>query len=276
MDLADLPQFTLDQLLLRGLVLDTDLLKGWSIDRLDSFRNRADQAGCPCLVLRESVSVPADSKDEDVVESTMSRLGLVARAAQRLGCNAMSLVVGPMRGDAAMNRASDFLRQVMERIDRMELNLLIEPGGGDLADPEKLIQLIKKVGGFRIGTMPNFLHAVESGDPEVALRQTAPYAGAMLASCGWTLRDGSSTGGAGGKKKSKRKKKKKTTGAAASEGAKPPTLSEEETDRIRACVEAIRNVGYGQILAIDYVGKGDGAVAIDQARQVIENVLETE
>jgi len=260
LELADIPRIALDKLLLRGLIVDTSLLRGWSLDALHDFRNRADQAGCPCLVLRETEPITADSDDEAMNEKTMSRLGLIARAASRLGCNALALQMRGFEGDEALNRMAMFLRSVMERIDRMELNLLIEPGEGDLSEPGPLIQLIKKVGGFRIGTMPSFAWAIQHGDPESVLRQTAPYAGAVLASCGFE-------NGAG---KSTRKGRSRKKGVAAEE----ESLSKEELKQIGKCVEALRRVGYGQVLAIDYLGSGVGLGAIEQARNAIVEVIQ--
>lgn len=260
LELTDIPRIALDQLLLRGLVVDTSLLRGWSLDALHDFRNRADQAGCPCLVLRETEPITADSDDEATNEKTMTRLGLIARAASRLGCNALALRLRGFEGEEALNRTATFLRSVMERIDRMELNLLVEPGDGDLSDPCPLIQLIKKVGGFRIGTMPSFVRAIQTGDPESVLRQTAPYAGAVLASCGFENEAGKRTS------QGRSRKKGGTVGE--------QSLSKEELNQIGTCVEALRRVGYGQVLAIDYLGSGVGLGAIEQARSAIVEVLQ--
>ena len=47
-----------------------------------------------------------------------------------------------------------------------------------------MTELIKKVGGFRIGSLPDFKLAHETGDFISALRRLAPYAGAMFATLG--------------------------------------------------------------------------------------------
>ncbi len=243
--LLDLPELALQRLLMRGLVVDTVMLKGWNLDDLVIFRNRADQAGCPCLVLRESDSINAHTTDSAMVEASSSRLGLIARAAQRLGCNALALHLDPIRGEEQLDRAAAYLRSLMEQIDRLELNLMIEPGdSGDLADPEILIRLIKQVGGFRIGTMPSFKHALASGNPEQTLRQIAPYAGAVLASCG-----------IGHTKKSK------------------GSFTSEEKEAVKICLESLQKVGYGQILAMDYLGDGDPMQIIEDLRSYIEDLL---
>lgn len=261
--LVDAPKFALEQLLLRGLVIDTSLLRGWNLDDLHNLRNRADQAACPCLILRESAAVNADSPDVDKSEVAMTRVGLVARAAQRLGCNALALHLEAFETDESLDRVVVFLRGIMERIDRMELNLLIEPGEGMLSKPDPLIQLIKKVGGFRIGTMPTFQNALASGDCAATLRQTAPYAGAILATCGlksWEKRD----------------TKTATTTKKTARSPKPKGLTKTELKHILACVDAIRNVGYSQILALDYIGTGDGSKAIEQTRELILEAMAAE
>ena len=116
--------------------------------QLDKLRNQADQAGCPCLILRESKSVPVVTGRSVDLDKTKRRLELVARAAHRLGCNAVSLQPEPFNADTQLEEAAKFLRQIMDRIDRMEMNMLIEPGKGVLAEPERLIELIKKVAEF--------------------------------------------------------------------------------------------------------------------------------
>ena len=52
--LSDLPQYTREVLGLGGLNLTTDLLVGADRRRLEQLRERADRAGCPCLLLIES------------------------------------------------------------------------------------------------------------------------------------------------------------------------------------------------------------------------------
>ncbi len=258
MSLADLPEFTLQKLLLRGLVIDTALLRGWNLDDLHTLRNRADQAGCPCLVLRETLPIEMNINKIAGDEPIIKRLSLVARAAHRLGCNAMTIRLHAALDDGGMDRTADFLRSLMLRIERMELNLLLEPWEGDLDEPEVLINLIKKVGGFRIGTMPNFAHAIAHQDIDGCLQQTAPYAGAILASCGLGTGSRSTTS-------------KKTSKAPAAGKA---LLKKELTD-LRACVNAIRKVGYSQILAIDYIGPGNGIRAIEQTRDIIDEILDS-
>lgn len=260
--IEDIPKFTMERIGLRGLVVDTSLLRGWPLDRLDRLRMQADQSGCPCLILRESMAVAiaagaAGSAGE--VDTTFVRIETVAKAAHRLGCNAFSLRPHEITSDRQFDAAADLLRKVMDRIDRMELNLLIEPGGGRLTDPQMLIELVKKVGGFRIGTMPNFAYASRTEDYQAALRQTAPFSSAIIASCSGLESNGHE-------------------------------CEAEAATRIdlAGSVQAIKSVGYEQILALDYypaahLKPSDSSAAapdpvsiLDAARQTIEEALAKE
>lgn len=243
LEVTEIPRHTMERLSLRGLVIDTDLLKGWSLDQLDSLRITADQAACPFLVLRESQPVDVTGGATKSAEQLLARLDLVARAGHRLGCNAVAILPIGVSTDANLAAAAQFLRGVMDQVDRMEMNLLLEPGRDRLSTPEGLIEVIKKVGGFRIGTMPNFAAAIESGDCASFLRQTAPYASAVLATC-----------------------------PALTSGKLPA----KDRKRLDQCVESLRSVGYEQMLAIDYVGGGEPDAAIDAARDEISAVLQEE
>ena len=183
--MGELPKYVFQQTALRGLVLDTSLLKGWGLDALDSLRTQADQAGCPCLLLRETTPITSGLPSGAAFDKTVKRVELVARAASRLGCNALALrpesrSKAPDQREFELHTA--FFRRVLDIVDRLELNVLIEPATGWLGEPQWLVDLVKKVGGFRIGTMPTFEAAFRTPDCAVTLRQTAPYAGAVIAS----------------------------------------------------------------------------------------------
>ena len=53
---------------------------------------------------------------------------------------------------------------------------------GILSDGKGVIDLVKKVGGFRIGSMPSFQHAANHGGVRQELRKLAPYAQSIIAS----------------------------------------------------------------------------------------------
>ncbi|MBS0189635.1 MAG: TIM barrel protein [Phycisphaerales bacterium] len=183
--LSDLPQYTREVLGLGGLNLTTDLLVGADRRRLEQLRERADRAGCPCLLLIESEPQKLTG-DAQAAEASIQRMLRVIEAAQILSCTAASLRIQADDTDEALQLLWPRLRKIVDRAERLELNLLINPTKGLTAKPERVTDLIKKVGGFRIGTLPDFQFAFEStGSLEGAvmfLRRITPYASVVLAS----------------------------------------------------------------------------------------------
>lgn len=239
--LLDLPEFAISQLGLRGLNLPASMLSGWSLEDLDRLRDRADKAGCPCLVLVEDKPLPLGSnrtRDRDDARERISRL---AAGAHRLGCNALSIMCRADDSEASFERVAAEVKKSMTSVERLELNLLLSPTEGLTHDPDRLTELIKKVGGFRIGSLPTFGHAAATGDPVATLRKLAPYAGAIHATI-----VGFDEAGA-----------------------------HRDYDLV-ACVQAIRSVGFVNTLAIDYVGEGDPGEDVERARQLLEAAIEEE
>lgn len=184
--LADLPQYTREVLGLGGLNLSTDLLVGADRRKLEAFRERADRAGCPCLLLIEAQAQNLGTSDAAAAEAAIERMHRVIQAAQILSCTAAAMRVEAPDDDGAMQLVWQRLRKIVDRAERLELNLLISPSKGLTSKPERMTDLIKKVGGFRIGTLPDFQFAAEaagSDDEAVTyLRRITPYASAVLAS----------------------------------------------------------------------------------------------
>ena len=54
LDLLDLPTYARNDLGLHGLNLSSELLAGVNRERLEKLRERADKAGCACLLLSMS------------------------------------------------------------------------------------------------------------------------------------------------------------------------------------------------------------------------------
>lgn len=177
--LPDLPQYTREVLGLSGINLSTDLLAGASRRELDTIRERADKAGCSCLLLVESEpqAIVSDSKSEAAV----ARLRRVIEAAQILGCTAAAARLIADDTDPHFQTAIRNLKQVVERAERLDINFLVMPAGGLTATPEKVTELLKKVGGFRIGTLPDFETAAATKDPVMYLRRLTPYASVVCA-----------------------------------------------------------------------------------------------
>lgn len=184
--LSDLPQYTREVLGLGGLNLTTDLLVGADRRKLEQLRERADRAGCPCLLLIEAEPQKLAATDAATAEAVIGRMLRVIEAAQILSCTAAALRITADDSDAALQLVWPRLRKIVDRAERLELNLLVSPMKGLTSKAERVTDMIKKVGGFRIGTLPDFQFAFEStGSTEGAvtfLRRITPYASVVMAS----------------------------------------------------------------------------------------------
>ena len=235
--LHDLPAFVREELDLRGLNLPTDLLAGRPPADLDRIRDRADRVGCPCLMLVETD--PLDLAGADAKQAAaMERLRRLGTAAHRLGCAFLGLKLKDISSPAQMDRVATGLRAALSEMDRWEVNLLLQPHGGVLEKGEPLVELVKKVGGFRIGALPSFLHAHESGKMRDMLRRLAPYAQAMIAE----IRGFDAKG--------------------------------EHADwSLETCIETLRAVGFNNMLSLEWSGKADGVKHLIRAREVLTEAL---
>lgn len=241
--LFDLPSFAINTLQLRGLNLLAANLAGWSAADLDTLRDRADKAACPCLVLVQNVPLKLGDDDMDVRDEAIERIQRLAFAANRLGCNAIAVHCEGDDTEDVFEYTTESLKDLMGVIEQMELNLLVAPNRGLTEKPDRLTDLIKRIGGFRIGSLPSFDHAANTGELIGSLRKLAPYAGAIHASI---------------------------RGFSAGADAEPM----HDGYDLKECVEAIRSVGFTNTLAIDYIGTGDPIAAIELARDRLDTVIE--
>jgi len=131
------------------------------------------------------------------------------------------------------------IKRALAALDRFDTHLLIRPGAGAGGDPQRIADLIKKIGGFRIGSMPTFAHAAGTKDPDDTLRRLSPYAQAMEASVKSFAKSG-----------------------------------KHEAWDLGAYLECIRNVGYQNTLCIDYAAKTDPIGNIERARDLFAAVID--
>ncbi len=252
-NLADVPRVVREQYGLSGLNIATDLLKGADRAALAALRDAADRAGCACLVLVEP-PLPLASARGDEAERALARSTRLIEAASLLGCNSLALGVAGDTRDETFERAVDALRDVAAAAEKRELNVLIAPTRGLTEEPERVTELIKRVGGFRIGTYPDFEAASRAADPKAYLRRLAPYAWAVSAS----------------------------TVDFVEADAVAPGEGEDEDDLISPpehvpydlgqMVEAVASVGYDGTLAIDYRG-GAGTLGLEQSCEALDAAL---
>lgn len=252
LDLLDLPQFARQELGVHGLNLSTELLTGITRDRLDRLRERADKAGCACLLLIESDPQPFGDASAATAAAAVERMQKVVQAAHILGCSAAAVKVAGANDDDVFQRAADKLRKAVERAERLELNVLVSPHTGLTSTPERITELIKKVGGFRVGTFPDFQAAAASPDPTAYLRRLTPYASVVSAS---------------------------TVKFVPEKGADPDAPDapmKHQPYPLEGLIEAILSVGYDGTLAIEYRGTGDAKLGVLRSRHALERLMHGE
>lgn len=238
--LLDAPRFAMEHLQLRGLYLEASSLSGWSIKELDRLRDRADKAGCPCLVLADDELLELSSTDTAARQQAVDRIERLSVAANRLGCNSIAIRCADVGGEDGVERATTVLRGLMASIERLELNLLLRPTTGVLATPDGITDLVKRVGGFRIGILPTYGLGSDLEQEIEHLRKLAPYAGAMLFQV------------------------QAYRGKAGHKGI----------DLVSG-IQTLKKVGYASTVAIEYVGK-DPLKDIDKAREELQAAIEAE
>lgn len=237
---SDLSRWAREELGVHGLTLQTSLLAGWELAQFDRFRDTADKAGAPCLVLVEDNPLNLTDPDETKAAAAIERADRVLRVANRLGCSSVAISLSDST-KGSIETLTPRLKAVLGRAERLELNLLISPAPGLTDTPEKLTSLIRKVGGFRIGSFPDFEAASKTDDPVAYLRSLAPYAACVCASV--------QAFDAKGKHKSY---------------------------DIGQYITAIQSVGFEQALTLDYRGKGDPVPALLAAKDAISTFLAKE
>jgi len=249
--LVDLPKLAHDELGLNGLVIQTPLLTGWDIKKVEHFRDRADKANCPCLLLVEPEAQRIGASDPDAAAAAEDRMSRVLQAAHRLGCSGVAMRVHESLTSVAPEALSAAIKRVVQRAERLELNLLIGPNAGPTFTPERLTGVIRKVGGFRIGSFPDFEAASKTplepakpgaapGPPDAAayLRALTPYASVVSASFGDFDASGKHKG-----------------------------------YDFSACVDAVSSVGFDQTMSLEYRGSGPPQDAITRAKAAVEALV---
>lgn len=179
--LADLPAYARQTLDMFGLNITTDLLAGATRSELERLRERADKERCSCLLLIENEPLQLAHESDDVGGAGVERARRVLKAASILGCNAIALTVQSDDTEDFLDFTTDRFRQIVETADKLDMNILVSPHKGLTHKPERVTELIKRIGGFRVGTFPDFKAAVDSGDPESYLKRLVPYAPVVCA-----------------------------------------------------------------------------------------------
>lgn len=288
--LLEVPRLASEELGLHGLALTTDLLKGADRSLLEQIRDQGDKTGCACLLLCEPEAHPLGEEDEGRASAGVERIRRVLEAARLLGCSSAAVSVRGKDDEASFERATRRLKQVSEHAERLEVNLLVAPCAGLTQTPERATELVKKVGGFRIGTYPDFQAATQSGDASAYLRRLTPFAAAVNASTVAFVDpapDPEPRTRAKAAARPARAKPAEEDADDAIEDQETASILEELEELFDAppppvhtayelgpLVAAIRAVGYDGTLAIDYRGEGDGTLGVAQSRDALEAAID--
>lgn len=290
LSVEDLPRYAQEQTGLHAMTMATDLLAGATRDTLTRIRENGDRVGCACLLLSQTEPLAFGDPRPKVGDEVVLRMTKVVEAASLLGCNSASLAITAKDDDDTLELVASRMRRVLERADRLEIMVLIRPDKGLTQDAERLTELVKVIGGFRIGTMPDFEAAVASGDPVHYLKRLTPYASVVNAST-LGFKDPEPTPAPVAKPKKKAPKKPLTEDeddedAMSVEDAILAALEADldELDDLpppehigydlTPLVGAVRAVGFDGAIAIDYRGSGDGTLGVLHSRDALEAALE--
>ncbi len=290
----DLPRYAHEQTGLHAITMATDLLAGATRDTLTRIRENGDRVGCACLLLSQTEALPFGDPRSKQGEDAVVRMTKVVEAASLLGCNSASLAITAKDDDESMELVAGRMRRVLERADRLEIMVLIRPDKGLTQDAERLTDLVKVIGGFRIGTMPDFEAAVASGDPVHYLKRLTPYASVVNASTlGFKEPEAAPAAAPATKPKKKAPKKKITVEPEEDDEAmsvEDAVLAAIEAELealddvpppehlgydLTPLVGAIRAVGFDGAIAIDYRGSGDGTLGVLHSRDALEAALDS-
>ncbi len=247
--LHDLPDYTRQALGLHGLNLPTDLLSGLTGQQIERLRERADKAGAAVLVLIEHEPLSFGEAAEGSATRALERLRRVIQAGQLLGCNAVAIRAQGPDDAGVLQRTAERMRKVIQGAEKLELNVLLWPTEGLTATPERVTELIKKIGGFRVGTLPDFQVAAALQDPTSYLRRLTPYASVIAAT---TL---------------------KFVGLKGDAEPGPDEPVRHQPYELKPLVEAILSVGYDGTLSVDYRGSGDATLGVVRSRKLFEGLL---
>ncbi len=246
--LVDFPAFAAGEIGVRGVSLPASLLSGLTLPDLEAIRDAADKARCPALLLLEDRSQPLADLDADVRGEATERVRRLSRAANILGSAQLGISIEGEDGEDRFELAASTVREAIHSINSFEVAVLLEAAEGLAGDPGRLTDLIKKIGGFRIGSLVDFRFAHDTGDFEGTLRRLAPYAGTIFATVGASAR-----------------------------GAKPAAASKDATPYdIEAGLQAVLAVGYQHAICLDHAGGPNAMATMIEAREIIERSINPE
>jgi sugar phosphate isomerase/epimerase len=237
--LFTLPRLAAQDFEFRGLNVQARFLAGVPMSDIERLRDQADKMACPWLTLIEEDPHDPGVADPAIAATSLDRVSKVLRVAQKLGCSSVAVAVKLPTDDQAFERASERIKRYLSAAEKLELNLLLMPASGKRITPDQLTKLIRKVGGFRMGALPDFQAASESESPSEYLRALTPYASTVTAVAMGFNKKGEHTG-----------------------------------FDAKVCLDAIKAVGFEGSLSLEYRGTGDPLAALEATRALYAPAME--
>jgi len=270
---VDLPKYTKEHLDLHALTLSSDLLKGMGQSDLEKIRDNGDKCGCTCLMLSEPTAFALGDTKASAGDAAVDRMKRVLTAANLLGCNSVSMSIKGKDSDQAFDLAVDRMKRILEMGDRIDINVLISPSDekdGLTTDAQRLTELVKAIGGFRIGTNPDFETAAKTGDPVGYLRKLTPYA---------TVVNASTLGFEESEPDEDELQKADGLSGLDALAAELEAMSDDAPPVHKGydlipLVGAVKAVGFDGTISLDYRGGDDGTLGVLQSRDAIEAALQ--
>ena len=127
--LEEIPAFAIREFDLRGLNVPASMFAGRPIEAFDLLRDNADKAGCPVLILVEEAPLKFGFETDEERDATLERVGRLAVAANRLGCNSLAICcLAPTDDEDTFELTADGLKEAIRRIE----NHLVRMGMAEL------------------------------------------------------------------------------------------------------------------------------------------------
>lgn len=223
--LLDVPRFVSEELEVRGINIPVQMIRQQPPQTLERLRDEADRSQCPCLVLYRDE--PLDFQSE--AERSSQVLREMGKRARLLGCAEIAIRISNMA--TSSQQIAPLLKAAVEGLQRFEVNLLIRPSTQPCDQPDAVIDLVRKIGGFHIGAMPSFANAAATGDAHQCLKRLIPYSLAVEATVTSVNKQGSP--------------------------------ADESFDQH---IDTLVKLGFSNKLSIDWQGEGNWAQAVQRVR----------
>jgi sugar phosphate isomerase/epimerase len=180
----DMPELCRKQLDLGGLELVNSFFPSPQYGYLLDLKKRAADHGVKILLIMCDGEGDLGHADKPARMLAARNHRKWVDVAAVLGCHSIRCNSGGSPGDAdAIERCAESFAALVEYAGPDGINIIVENHGGLSADPDAMIEVIRKVNDPRFGTLPDFGNFPPRVDRYEAVRKWMPYARAVSAKC---------------------------------------------------------------------------------------------